>query len=234
MSERTLERLRRGESVRVRLDRSNVVGGVARRAGRRPGRSPRRDLWFRTGRPPSPGTVPARFLLRVIENGGTVTSRQARFILRGGRPHASQMLGQLAAAGLLRREQWARYTVTPKGLAARAALSEEALYRAGTHRRRLAEWAMAHGTSFGVADVSALLGIARGSAHNRPQAAPARPRDRARGSRRLPGEVTCAAGGARCLAKEDGGFRGSFSLSSSGWPCPNFTAPVSRACSDAP
>jgi hypothetical protein len=159
VSERTMVALRRGESVRVRLDRSNVVGGVARRAGRRPGRNPRRDLWFQTGRAPSPGTVPARFLLRIIENGGTVTSRQARFILRGGRTHASQMLGQL------RREQWARYAVTPKGLAARAALGDEALYRAGTHRRRLAEWAMERQAPFGVTDVSRLLGVSRESAH---------------------------------------------------------------------
>lgn len=166
VSERTLERLRRGESVRVRLDRSSVVGGVARRAGRRPGRNPGRHRhWFQRGGAPNPGTVPARLLLRVIEDGGTITSRRARAVLRCGRTHASHVLSQLAAAGLLRREQWARYAVTPKGMAARATIAEEALYRAGTHRRRLAEWAMERGTAFGVADVSGLLGISRRSVH---------------------------------------------------------------------
>lgn len=165
VSDRTLERLRRGESVRVRLDRSTVVGGVARLAGRRPGRNASNTLWFRTGALPSPGTVPARFLLRVIEDGGTITTRRARAILRRGRTHASQVLGQLAAAGLLRREQWARYAVTAKGLKARAALADVALYRAATHRRRLAEWAMERQAPFGVTDVARLLGISGRSVH---------------------------------------------------------------------
>jgi Mn-dependent DtxR family transcriptional regulator len=120
---------------------------------------------FRTRSLPSPGTVPARLLLRVIEDGGTITTRRAHAVLRRGRVHASQVLSQLAAAGLLHREQWARYAVTPKGLAARAALSDVALYRAGTHRRRLAEWAMERQRPFGVPEVSRLLGISHRSVH---------------------------------------------------------------------
>jgi len=139
VSERTLERLRRGESVRVRLDRSNVVGGVARKPGRKPGKSSdRRTLWFSTGRLPRAGSVPARLLLWAIEHGGTVDSRQARAALRRGRVYSSGVLSLLAGAGLLRRVHWGRYEVTAKGRAARAELSHAGLYRNGCKSQQLA------------------------------------------------------------------------------------------------
>jgi len=159
VSERTLERLRRGESVRVRLDRSNVVGGVARKPGRKPGKSSdRRTLWFSTGRLPRAGSVPARLLLWAIEHGGTVDSRQARAALRRGRVYSSGVLSLLAGAGLLRRVHWGRYEVTAKGRAARAELSDAGLYRKGCKSQRLAEWAIGHQRAFDVVEAARLLG----------------------------------------------------------------------------
>lgn len=165
VSDRTIAALRRGESVTVRLDRSTVVGGVIRRSGRRPGRNARTSLWWQTGAPPQPGSLPANLLLWVIENGGTVDSPRARRFLRRSRMYSSGLLSKLAFGGLLRRESHGRYSVTAKGRAAREALDDTGLYRKGTHRRRLAEWAIVRQLPFGVADVSRLLGIARGSAH---------------------------------------------------------------------
>jgi len=70
--------------------------------------------------------------------------------------YSSGLLSQLAASGLLRREHWGRYSVTAKGRAARAALSDVGLYRKGTHRQRLAEWAIGHQRPFDVAEVARL------------------------------------------------------------------------------
>lgn len=166
VSDRTLAALRRGESVRVRLDASSVVGGVTRRPGRKPGRNPKRNsLWFHTGGTPRAGSVPARLLLWAIEHGGTVNSRQAQAALKRPRMYSSGVLSQLAAAGLLQREHWGRYAVTAKGRAARAALSDAGLYRKGTHRRRLAEWAIKRSRPFDVVDAARLLGISHGSVH---------------------------------------------------------------------
>jgi Mn-dependent DtxR family transcriptional regulator len=166
VSDRTMAALRRGESARVRLDRSTVVGGVTRRAGRKPGRnSMRSSLWCHRGRLPRAGSVPARLLLWAIEHGGGVDSRQAQSAIRRGRVHASGVLSLLAHAGLLRREHWGRYSVTAKGTAARAALSDIGLYRKGTHRRRLAEWAIGRQEPFDVVDAARLLGISHGSVH---------------------------------------------------------------------
>lgn len=164
VSDRTFAALTRGETVRVRLDRSTVVGGVTRRPGRKPGRRPpRKTAWFRNGALPRPGSVPARLLLWAVEHGGTVDSKQARAAIRRGRVHSSGLLSLLAGAGLLRREHWGRYSVTAKGMAARAALSDDGLYRKGTHRRRLAEWAIKRERPFEVADAARLLGISHGS-----------------------------------------------------------------------
>ncbi len=164
VSDRTLAALRRGESVRVRLDRSNVVGGVARRPGRKPGRNPRRrSLWFHVGGTPRAGSVPAHLLLWAIDHGGTVDSRQAQAVLRRRRMYSSGVLSLLAAAGLLRREHWGRYAVTAKGKAARAALSDVGLYRTGTHRRRLAEWAIERQRPFDLVDAARLLSISHSS-----------------------------------------------------------------------
>ncbi len=164
VSDGTLAALRRGESVPVRLDRSNVVGGIARLPGRRPGRnSARKRLWFHTGGLPRPGSVPARLLLWAIEQGGRVDSRQARSAIRRARAYSSGVLSLLAAAGLLRREHWGRYSVTPKGMAARATLTDVGLYRKGTHRQRLAEWAIRLQRPFEVAEVARLLGISHES-----------------------------------------------------------------------
>lgn len=55
--------------------------------------------------------------------------------------------------------------MTPKGLATRAQLSDVSHSRAGTHRRRLAEWAMERQRPFGVADVSQLPWISHGRVH---------------------------------------------------------------------
>ena len=166
VSDRTMAALRRGESVRVRLDRTTVVGGVTRRAGRKPGRnSERKTLWFHTGGTPRAGSVPGRLLLWAIDHGGTVDSRQAQAVLRRRRMYSSGILAQLAWAGLLRREHWGRYAVTAKGRAARAALSDVGLYRKGTHRRRLAEWAIERQRPFDVVDAARLLGISHDSVH---------------------------------------------------------------------
>jgi hypothetical protein len=159
VSDRTLAALQRGESVRVRLGRSNVVGGVTRRAGRKPGKSTVRDsLWFRTGGTPRAGSVPGRLLLWAIDHGGAVDSRQAQAVLRRRRMYSSGILAQLAWAGLLRREHWGRYSVTAKGMAARAELSEVGLYRKGCKSQRLAEWAIGHQRPFDVVEAARLLG----------------------------------------------------------------------------
>jgi len=164
VSARTLAKLQRGESVRVRLDRSNVVGGVTRRPGRRPDRNPARDaLWFQRGGRPQPGSLPARLLLWTIDHGGRVDSRQAQRVLRRSRVYSSGVLSQLAAAGLLRREHWGRYAVTAKGKAARAALSDVGRYRKGTHRQRLLEWATRRWRPFEVAEAARFLGISHAS-----------------------------------------------------------------------
>jgi len=166
VSDRTFAALRRGESVRVRLDASSVVGGVTRRPGRKPGRnSERNSLWFHVGGTPRPGSVPARLLLWAIEHGGTVDTRQAQSAIRRRRVYSSGVLSDLAAAGLLRREHWGRYAVTAKGRAARATLADVRLYRKGTHRQRLAEWAIGRQRPFEVAEVARLLGIARKNVH---------------------------------------------------------------------
>jgi len=163
VSDRTMVALRRGESVRIRLDRSTVVGGVVRRSGRRPGRTPRTSLWWQTGGLPQPGSSPSNLLLRAIENGGTVDSPQARRFLRRSRTYSSGLLSQLAFAGLLQRESHGRYSVTAKGRAAREALADTGLYRKGTHRRRLAEWVIERQRPFGIADAARLLGISHAS-----------------------------------------------------------------------
>ncbi len=166
VSDRTVAALQRGESVHVRLDASSVVGGVARRPGRKAKRnSPRKTLWFHTGGTPRAGSMPGRLLLWTIDNGGAVDSRQARAVLRRSPVYSSGVLSLLAPAGLLRRLHWGRYAVTAKGMAARAALSDAGLYRKGTHRRRLAEWAIERQQPFEVADAARLLGIAQKNVH---------------------------------------------------------------------
>ena len=158
--------LRRGESVSVKLSSANVVGGMTRLTGRRPGsKSKRGSLWFHTGHAPAAGTAPARVLLWTIEHGGRIESRQARTVLRTSRVHASGVLSQLRAAGMLRRDHWGRYSVTTKGKAARASLMDVGLYRKGTHRQRLADWARKRRRPFELADGARLLGISHASVH---------------------------------------------------------------------
>jgi Mn-dependent DtxR family transcriptional regulator len=165
VSNRTLLALQQGETVPIRLHRKNVVGGVTRRTGRRSGRKARAKLWWQAGDLPAPGSLPARLLLWAIAHGGKVTTKQAQGVFRRSLSHASGMLSHLAAAGLLRRDGWARYVVTAKGRASRKALSRVSPYREGSHRARVLAWARKRRRAFGIEDVARLLGVGHSSVH---------------------------------------------------------------------
>jgi len=166
VSDRTLLALQRGETVPIRLTRKNVVGGVTRRTGRRPGRKARaKRLWWQVGDLPAPGSLPARLLLWAIAQGGKVTTKQAQGVFRRSSTQASGMLSHLAAAGLLRRDGWGRYVVTSRGKASRKALSKVGPYREGSNRARVLAWARKRRRPFGIEDVARLLGVGRASVH---------------------------------------------------------------------